>query len=171
MDPNRPKRVRRGERGAVLVEFSLVVVLFVALLYGLIAFGMALALKQSMTNAASEGARTAVGAAPDDRQDVAWETIEGRLDWLGDKMDALGVPGFNQPYVGGTAVLEEYCDENPFTGQTGVGSPGERCIWVRLVYDYDNYPLVPTLALPGFGYLFPSTITADSAVQMPPDES
>jgi Flp pilus assembly protein TadG len=52
---------RRDQRGAALVEFSLVVALFVFVLYGLIAFGMILATKQRVTNAAAEWARAAVG--------------------------------------------------------------------------------------------------------------
>ncbi len=159
----RTRRERAGaerERGAVLVEFALVVVLFVALLYGLIAFGMALALKQSMTNAASEGARTAVGAAPEDRVAIAEATIEERLGWLGDKLDALAID-----------ARESRCDWNPFAREPAGGNPDEDCLWVDLVYRYENRPLVPALALPGFGYLFPETIHSNSAVQMPPASS
>ena len=50
------RRCRRGdESGAALVEFALVVGLFVFVLYGLVWFGMMLALKQGVTNAAAEG--------------------------------------------------------------------------------------------------------------------
>ena len=53
------------ESGAALVEFALVVGLFVFILYGLISFGMILATKQRITNAAAEAARAAVGESND----------------------------------------------------------------------------------------------------------
>lgn len=52
----------RGERGAAVVEFSLVVGLFVMMLVGIIVFGLALSLKHNVTSAAASGARAAVGA-------------------------------------------------------------------------------------------------------------
>lgn len=52
----------RGESGAAIVEFAIVVGLFMMLLYGFIAFGMAVSLKQRVTNAAAAGARSAIGA-------------------------------------------------------------------------------------------------------------
>lgn len=53
---------RRGESGAAIVEFALVAGLFMMLLYGFIAYGLAVSLKQRVTNAAAAGARAAVGA-------------------------------------------------------------------------------------------------------------
>jgi Flp pilus assembly protein TadG len=46
----------------VLVEFSLVFVLFAFICYALVAFGLAMNLKSNLTHAAGEGARAAVGA-------------------------------------------------------------------------------------------------------------
>ena len=57
----RPRRLRRDQTGAAAVEFVLVAIPLFFILYGLIAFGMMLALKQSVTNAAAEGARAVVG--------------------------------------------------------------------------------------------------------------
>ena len=58
-------RRERGESGAALVEFALVIGLFMLILYGLISYGMIMATKQRVTNAASEAARSAVGEAND----------------------------------------------------------------------------------------------------------
>src|SRR5215210_5894201 len=44
-------RLRGGESGAAILEFSLVVLLFVSFLYALVAFGVILAKKQEITNA------------------------------------------------------------------------------------------------------------------------
>ena len=46
-----------------MVEFALVILPLMVVLYGLIYFGMALATKQRVTNAAAEAARAAVGSA------------------------------------------------------------------------------------------------------------
>lgn len=45
-----------------MVEFALVLPVFVLVLYGLIFFGTLLASKQSLTNAAADAARSSVGA-------------------------------------------------------------------------------------------------------------
>ena len=66
-----------------MVEFALVIGLFVLVLYGLIAYGLALDLKQNMTHAATEGARAAIGAVPtgvetqdDAAKRVALDTVD-----------------------------------------------------------------------------------------------
>ncbi|MEW6152664.1 MAG: TadE/TadG family type IV pilus assembly protein [Actinomycetota bacterium] len=75
---------RRNESGAAAVEFAIVAIPFFLLLYGLIVFGMALAVKQSVTNAAAEGARSAVGISdPAVAIAQAQATVNNRLDWLG----------------------------------------------------------------------------------------
>src|SRR3954469_19103480 len=78
------QRMRRAEHeeGVVLIEFAFVFALFVFILYSLIAFGTALALKQSVTHAAAEGARAAVGVvddpatAQDEREEKALTQVQ-----------------------------------------------------------------------------------------------
>jgi Flp pilus assembly protein TadG len=48
-----------------MVEFAMVVGLFIFILYGLVSFGMVLATKQRVTSAASDAARAAVGETSD----------------------------------------------------------------------------------------------------------
>ena len=59
---------RRERRGAAVVEFALVVPVFVALLFGMIEFGRMVMVQQVLTNASREGARQAVldGTTPAD---------------------------------------------------------------------------------------------------------
>ena len=61
--PPRRRLFGRDQSGAAAVEFALVVGLFAFILYGLVAFGVILAQKQKVTNAAAEAARATVGAA------------------------------------------------------------------------------------------------------------
>src|SRR5437763_16297726 len=78
----------RGENGVELLEFALVIPIFVFVLYGLIAFGIMLSAKQSITHAAAEGARAAVGAAPGTEAQVAKARVHQALaDSLGGNYD------------------------------------------------------------------------------------
>ena len=85
--------VRRNESGAAAVEFAIVAIPFFLLLYGLIVFGMALAVKQSVTNAAAEGARSAVGYTTDSSaaKTKALTTALARLNWLGSNIQSSDV--------------------------------------------------------------------------------
>ena len=124
-----------------MVEFSLVVGLFVFILYGLIACGMILATKQRITNAAAEGARAAVGAASGltdttAQQDAARAAAVARVA-------AAGLP------VGHSA--------------TYTFADCATCITVTITYDLDGHPVVPPA--PGLGLITPSTITSKAVVQ------
>jgi Flp pilus assembly protein TadG len=51
---------RKPSRGQALVEFALIIPLFVLLLFGIVDFGRAVLASNSIANAAREGARTAI---------------------------------------------------------------------------------------------------------------
>ncbi|MDQ4133843.1 MAG: pilus assembly protein [Actinomycetota bacterium] len=129
---------RREETGAAIVEFSLVVGLFVFLLYGIIAFGMAIGVKQNVTHAAFAGARAAVGAV----NPVA--EAEAQVD----------------------DTLSEFAGNYSRTATTGpcAGSSSVTCITVTVTYDYKNHPVVPSA--PGLGVVLPNTFTSKSVVQL-----
>jgi Flp pilus assembly protein TadG len=138
----RRRLVRRDESGAALVEFALVFGLLVMILYGLIAFGMVLATKQRITNAAAEAARSAVGVAD---AATAETTATDRVTKI------LGTP--NGRYT-----------------VTPVGAPcdslvplGPQCITVTIEWDYENHPVVPPA--PGLGLFMPETFGSDATVQ------
>ena len=135
-------RPGRDEAGAALVEFALVVTLFVSILYGLIYFGMALATKQRVTNAAAEGARAAVGAtSPGDAQTMA----ENRVVAL------LGAP--NGRYT--VTPVAAACDTST--------TSGPQCIRVTISYDWENHPAVP--AAPGLDLAPVRTLGSSAIVQ------
>ncbi len=139
-------RLRRGrpawperapnESGAAILEFSLVVVLFVSFLYALIAFGVILAKKQEITSAAADGARAAVGSP------TPTDAARARV------RNALGDPAgrYVDNYVTGTCL-----------GGTG------NCITVTIDWDYAGNPVVPDP--PVFGKVTPDTLTAKAVVQ------
>ena len=72
----RPRRAdARGERGAVAVEFALVLPLVLVLLFGIIGYGFMLSFRQGISQAAAEGAPVLRLSTP--RQ---WEWVLARLE-------------------------------------------------------------------------------------------
>lgn len=142
------RRPRREQRGSVLVEFSLVFALFVLIIHALIAFGMILATKNSLTHAAAEGARSAVGvvddpltATVDERVERAKAKVNDSLDWL-DKYDPADTSAAVTPCTSGTSD----------------------CITVKITYPYSSRPVVPTP--PGLGLVMPSNLTSTAVVEL-----
>ncbi len=56
-------RPARRERGAAAVEFALVVPLLLTLVFGIISYGYLLSFRQSLSQAAAEGARASTRRA------------------------------------------------------------------------------------------------------------
>jgi len=145
------QRMRRakGEEGVVLVEFSLVFALFIFILYALIAFGVAIALKQSVTHAAAEGARAAVGVkdnpntSDDERETAAKNEVKSSLDWIGDKYCADDVKA---------DVIS--CPDSIL----------KTCMKVVITYPYDEKPIVP--AAPGLGVVLPDELKSTAVVKL-----
>lgn len=129
-------RPRRDESGAAMVEFALVAGLFVLMIYGLVAFGMILATKQRVTNAAAEGARAAVGQTS---SAGAVSAATARVQ------AALGMPGAYTP-----AYSTAACGSN-------------QCITVTITYNLATNPVVPPA--PGLGVVTPSSISSTAVVQ------
>jgi Flp pilus assembly protein TadG len=135
--PRRRRFVRRDETGAAILEFSLVFMLFVFILYGLITFGVILAQKQAVTNAAADGARAGVGASS------PAAAAQARVQ------NALGAP--NGRYTA--------------TYTTGACSGGSgTCLTVKVTWDYKNHPLVPKA--PGIGLVTPDSFGSTAVVQV-----
>lgn len=136
-------RLRRNQSGVALVEFAIVAPIFFFILYALIVFGMALALKQSVTNAAAEGARSAVGLTGAAAETQAETEVKDRLGWLSD--DQL-------------AALE--VDATAGTCTSGSGE----CITVVVNYPYQGNELVPPA--PIINYLAPERVGSRAVVQI-----
>jgi Flp pilus assembly protein TadG len=144
---------KHDERGAALLEFALVFGLFVFVLYGLIAFGFMLSLKNSITHAAAEGARAAIGVtddpstpAVDERSQAAQTRAYQSLSWLGSKIQLSDI----------SVATPAHC--------TSSSSPTATCITVVITYPYATRPLVP--ALPGLGLVTPDNFKASAVVEL-----
>ncbi|HEX2700844.1 MAG TPA: TadE/TadG family type IV pilus assembly protein [Acidimicrobiales bacterium] len=141
------------QRGSVLVEFAFVFVLFMLVIYALISFGMILAAKSSITHAAAEGARAAVGAVDDpltigvdERVERAKSRVAQSLSWFGAKY---------QP--GDTTATVARCEPaNPLNLSD--------CITVTVTYPYQSRPIVPPA--PGLGLVTPNSFKSTAVVEL-----
>lgn len=130
------------QRGAAVVEFALVFVLFFLLMYGIVAYGVVFAMKHSLLQAANEGARAAVrdvGGLPE-RVALARAVAAESVAWLGDRAPA-------------PEVSAEDCQATPYI-----------CLNVTLTYDYAGNPMVPSL--PALGIVLPERLTGQATVQL-----
>jgi Flp pilus assembly protein TadG len=139
----------RGENGVEMLEFALVIPIFVFVLYGLIAFGLMLSAKQTVTNAAAEGARSAVGAAGNSAAQIA--AAQAKVD---SAMKSYSGYDVHNPKDFNAAVAP--CDPN--------NQSGPSCITVKVTYPYSDHPLVPPA--PGLGLLMPDTLSSTAVVQV-----
>lgn len=148
--PSGFRRNRRDERGLALLEFALVAPIFFFILYALVVFGMALALKQSVTNAAAEAARSTIGVVDnpattgvDERVDNARNVVLQRLSWLSTSQKAS-------------------LTINPTIATCTVGTG--QCITVQVTYPYDDNPLVPSAPL--IKQIQPKTVGSTATVKL-----
>jgi Flp pilus assembly protein TadG len=141
------RRRTNDESGAELVEFAFVVVLLVALLYGIISYGLILGAQAALNQAAADGARAGI-VDPANAQADAQSQVGHDVGWM-DKGPCNS---------SGTTITcnasEAACPSNP----------NNQCLTVTVIYNYASSPLFPEL--PGMGIVTPSTLTATNTLQI-----
>ncbi len=158
--PRRPRRRRDDEHGAEMVEFAIVVVLLIALLYGIITYGLILAAQATVTQAAADAARSGIVASS-----TAVATAEaeacGDIGWMN---KTCGTP---------TTYNTTNCTFSPnpadaitaFACQMACPSNANAtCLKVTVSYNYSSTPLFPEM--PGLGVITPSTISSSNVLQL-----
>jgi Flp pilus assembly protein TadG len=148
--PKRPGE--RDERGAEMVEFAFVVVLLIALLYGIISYGLVLAAQSTITQAAADAARSGI-VAPTSAVTTAEGQAATDVNWMG--------KGCNEPDVAGSASSAITCKA---TTEQCPSNANNSCLQVTVTYDYAASPLFPEL--PGLGVIMPSSISSTNVLQM-----
>jgi Flp pilus assembly protein TadG len=134
----------RDQRGAALVEFSIAATLFLTLIYGSISYGVMFWVKNSITHAAGEGARSSIrGTDPVAAAKAAAEAVIDKT-----------LPTANAAWAKPVS---------PTTG-TCATDPTKTCVTVTVTYPYSAHPIVP--ALP-FLPILPSQLRSTSVVQLP----
>jgi Flp pilus assembly protein TadG len=84
MQAPRVHTAARRQRGAYAIEFALVFLIFFAVLYGIICYGMLFAFRMGVQNAAEDGARAALRYQPTlaARKDAAKTVATQSISWL-----------------------------------------------------------------------------------------
>ncbi|MFT4506546.1 TadE/TadG family type IV pilus assembly protein [Caballeronia sp. 15711] len=134
------------------VEFAIVFPLFFLVFYAIVTYSMVFVAQQSLTLAASEGARAALRYQPGAtnataalalRASAACATAKGLVNWLASSAPCTAT------YAG--------CSFDT----------SMQCVEVALNYDYASRPLVPSLPL--IGLPVPKNLTASAMVQLNPE--
>jgi Flp pilus assembly protein TadG len=163
-------REQRDERGVVLLEFAFVIGLFALLVMGLVTFGYAYLLKDNMTHAAHEGARTAVVTQPAPNTDRNAQPVEYYQPATSAATTAASqaVTSFGSQWSAGGTVASTliYCNDGGTVTDPLDSSRGDLCVKVALAYDYLHHPLLPPF--PGISSAIPNTMNAVAISKLPP---
>lgn len=182
---NFAKRLRRrhgeDERGAELLEFALVVVLLITLLYGIITFGVILAAQATVTQAAADAARAGIvqgtgtvpscnngnsgavsaagcAAVQEAATDLGWMNKSACVEWV----------DTTTPTITSTNVTPSADTGSPITCTATVepcpSNTANTCLSVAVQYNYSSAPLFPEL--PGLGVISPSMISSTNVLQL-----
>ena len=146
----RLRQRQRDEDGAELVEFAIVVVVLITLLYGVISYALVFLTQTAAAQAANDASRAAETAATA----TAQSTVNNDLGWL-------RKPSTTCSASAPTSSTPVECATSYPTGST-CGSTA--CLSITVAYDYAGDPLVPELAL---GVAMPSTLTSTVEVVLP----
>jgi Flp pilus assembly protein TadG len=137
-----------------MVEFAFVVVLLIALLYGIITFGLILAAQATVTQAAADAARAGIVAST-----TAVATAEAQagtdVGWM--NKGTCYEPDVPAGSVGAAiscTAVKETCPSNA----------NNTCLKVTVSYNYASSPIFPEL--PGLGIITPSTISSTNILQL-----
>ena len=176
-------RAAKAQQGAAAVEFALIASLLCMLLFGIVEFGVILAVKSSVTQAASEGARAAVPElwCPANSTCQYPNTSGTPSACRGQTVHTTSSPDFTCLYgaatdqatktmswlsscsSSSTAAVQctssaDYC--TPGDATTGV------CITTKVLYDYKDNAIFPSLPL--LSSFLPSTIPSQTVVKINP---
>jgi Flp pilus assembly protein TadG len=151
----------RGDEGTALVEFAFVMIFFITLVFGIIAFGVLLSFQQTLTQTANEGARAAAVTADDtvgtplvdERIEAAKTAVQQYNSWG----RTCSSPGF------GAGTCEAGIVPHDCGGLTDTAALPD-CITVTLTYDYEGHPLLPDF--PFIGALLPDDIVGNATAQI-----
>jgi Flp pilus assembly protein TadG len=143
------ERRTNDESGAELVEFAIVIVLLITILYGIITFGMILAAQSTLTQAAADAARAGLVAGATNAAHTAELQAGSDVSWM-DK----GACNPSGTVITCYAAPPAPCPSNPSI----------QCLSVTVTYNYNESPLFPEL--PGLGLVTPSTISSTNVIQL-----
>lgn len=134
----------REDRGAAAVEFALLLIPLLLIVFGIISYGVMLSFRQTMSQAATEGARAAaVELDAGARQTSA-------IDAVNDAMSALDMS----------------CGTDGLTCTVSAPTPcgSAECVTVTVTYPYQDNPIVPSVPL--IAETLPDTLEYSATVRI-----
>jgi Flp pilus assembly protein TadG len=136
----------RAQRGAALLEFALVAILFFMLVFAIITYAYMMSFRSSLTQAAAEGARAGAVAAAGQAQANAQEAVNRAMDGYGVTCGSAGMTCSIPPPA-------------PCVNNTAAD-----CVTVTVSYAYRANPRLPTF--PGLGLTLPETLQFTSVAEV-----
>jgi Flp pilus assembly pilin Flp len=141
---------RRGDDGAAAVEFAIIVPFLLAVLFGIISYGVMLSFRQTLSQAATEGARAAaVTIDPTQKQAEGVAALDDALSTFG--VTCVGGDMLRDGGVVGSCEVGAADDCDPAV------LDGPQCVTVTLEFDYRDNPIVPNFPL--LGIIIPEQLT------------
>lgn len=141
------RRRRATDRGAAAVEFALILFPLMLIVFGIINYGDMLSVRQSVSQAASEGARAAaVEIDPAQRTGAAESARNAALKAQGQACNANC-----------KVVVDDCADATSLakgalpSGTSNSAADPIDCVWVKVEIHYDGL-------IPGFGPVLPDTL-------------
>lgn len=131
------------EAGIAALEFALILPVLLVVIWTAISYGMVFVVNHTLSAAAAEGARAAIGA-PTEPDAVAAATAAATS-----QLDGLGQHAVNAQLPAPTV------DDCPALVET-------RCLTVRVAYPWVDAPVIPEM----FGVLTPDVLEATSTIQL-----
>jgi Flp pilus assembly protein TadG len=158
IDEAKKPRRGRGDDGTAVLEFALVGVLLLTLVFGIITFGMILSFRQDVTRAAAEGARGGAVAIPlVSGQSFSTAATNAANSALIDAVKGMGgsfsTQGCNRPGMSCSATV------GPCPSQTSFS-----CVTAVVSFDYQHNKIYGDI--PVVSAFFPKTITATSVARI-----
>lgn len=157
-------RRQNDEEGAELVEFAMIVLLLITLLYGILFFGLALGAKVTITQASADGARSGIVAATPTLavSDAQNQSLDD-LAWMAGSLTCSTSGIACQNAASATCPSADIVCVNAYE-VTATSTCSATCLIVDLTYNYANEPIIP--GAPGLGIITPKTISSISTLQV-----
>lgn len=173
-----------------MIEFAIVIVLLITILYGIITFGLILAANATITQAAADAARTGIAqgsgqstctgpngvanlnvytsacsAVAQAATDIGWMN-KGCVETIGPPLSSTNTTPPTNIGGSGPITCNAYTENCPSSGVTynGVTNSTNMCLSVTVSYNYGSQPLFPEL--PGLGIVTPSTLSSTNVLQL-----
>ena len=143
-----------------MVEFAVVVVLLIALLYGIITYGLVLAAQATITQAAADATRAGI-VSPSTAVATAEAQACNDIGWMN---KTCGTPvthndGLCTFSPNPADAITAYACQMPCPSVST-----NTCLKVTVTYNNSSAPLFPVM--PGLGVLTPSTISSTNTLQL-----